>query len=113
MKTRSLVGRTPWSAPVPQDRLFLTAAFAAAVLSMTLMGQTPEQCATLHKHGDPGEAACYQGLVRSTNPAVQAEGYWALRQYHQADDAFAAAAKPAPRTRMLWFVGAVSFSKSR
>jgi tetratricopeptide (TPR) repeat protein len=73
------------------------AAFAACILSMTLAAQTPDQCAALRKHGDNGEATCYQGLVRSPNPAFQAEGYWGLRQYPEADAAFSAAVKAHPK----------------
>ncbi len=36
-------------------------------------------------------------MTRSTNPAVQAEGYWGLRQYHPAFDAFEAAVKARPK----------------
>jgi Flp pilus assembly protein TadD len=74
---------------------------ALPLLSITLVAQTPDQCATLHKHGDPGEAACYQTLVRSPNPEYQAEGYWGLRQYTEADAAFAAAVKARPKDANL------------
>src|SRR5579863_9279755 len=51
------------------------------------------QCANLRKHGDPGSTACYQRLTRSSDPAVRAEGFWAQRNYQDANNAFRDALK--------------------
>jgi tetratricopeptide (TPR) repeat protein len=69
--------------------------FVAATLSAQT--QTPDQCAALHKHGDASQTACYTALTRATNPEFQAEGFWGLRQWHEADAAFAIAAKARPK----------------
>jgi Tfp pilus assembly protein PilF len=45
-------------------------------------------CETLRKHGDAGARACWQGLARSNNPAIRAEGLWALDDHKGAFDAF-------------------------
>src|ERR1051326_7542840 len=60
-----------------------------------------EKCAALRKHGDAGAAACYQGLTRSANRAVQAEGYWGLKNYNAANDAFRDAVKARPKDATL------------
>ena len=63
-----------------------------------------QACAALKHHGDPNTRACYQRLTRSSDPAVQGEGFWALGDFKSANDAFRAAVKarpkdPAPRVR--------------
>ena len=66
---------------------------------------TPEQCETLRHHGDPDAKACFQRLTRSGDPGVQAEGFWALRDYQAANDAFRAAVKMHPKDpnlRVRW-----------
>jgi hypothetical protein len=67
---------------------------AAAVLPVAAQSNDPvAQCQTLRHHGDPGANACFQRLTRIPDPAVQAEGFWALRDYKAANDAFRAAVK--------------------
>src|SRR6202042_3047582 len=62
-------------------------------------------CMALRHHGDPGTQACYQSLTRSRDPGVQAEGFWGLRDYKAANDAFRAAVKAQPKDpnlRVRW-----------
>jgi tetratricopeptide (TPR) repeat protein len=86
------------------------AVLLAAALPIFVQGQTTgraagqaagqaarERCETLRHHGDPDATKCYQGLTRSGDPAVQAEGYWGLHDYQKANDAFRAAIKARPK----------------
>jgi tetratricopeptide (TPR) repeat protein len=58
---------------------------------------TPEHCRSLQRHGHNVEAkSCYQALVRENNPYLQAEGYWGLAQYSQANVKFRMAVELAP-----------------
>src|SRR6185437_11422968 len=59
------------------------------------------QCWTLQKHGDAGAAACFQGLAKSTNLALQSEGLWGLKQWDNAEAAFVAAEKAKPKDAAL------------
>ena len=54
------------------------------------------KCESLRKHGDAGETACWQRLSSSRNPAILAEGFWGLKQYKPAMEAFDLAAKTHP-----------------
>jgi Flp pilus assembly protein TadD len=50
---------------------------------------TPEACRTLRLHGKTGEAVtCFEGLVRTGDAYLRAEGYWGLEQYDQANEEF-------------------------
>jgi tetratricopeptide (TPR) repeat protein len=81
------------------------------LLSVSLAAQIPpaaEACEKLRHHGDPVATVCYEKLTRSTDRAVQAEGYWGLRNYKQANDLFREATKakpkdPAPMVRWGYF----------
>jgi len=62
-------------------------------------------CETLRHHGDPDAKNCYQQLTRSSDPAIAAEGFWALRDYQRANDLFRAAIKAHdkdPNLRVRW-----------
>jgi tetratricopeptide (TPR) repeat protein len=64
-----------------------------------------QACAALKHHGDPKTNACYQRLTRAADPAVQAEGFWALGDFKNANDAFRAANKAHPKdanVRVRW-----------
>ena len=51
------------------------------------------RCWTLRKHGDAaGAKRCFVSLTREPDAELQAEGYWGLGQFAQANDAFRAAA---------------------
>ncbi|HEX3967551.1 MAG TPA: tetratricopeptide repeat protein, partial [Edaphobacter sp.] len=67
---------------------------------------TPEVCHTLRRHGQRAEAsACYEGLSRSADAYLRAEGFWGLGQYDQANEMFrVAVAQPAskPIYRVRW-----------
>jgi Tfp pilus assembly protein PilF len=74
------------------------------VLALPLAAQIPpaaEACEKLHQHGDPVAAVCYEKLTRSTDRAVQAEGYWGLRNYKAANDLFRDAVKAKPKDPAL------------
>jgi Flp pilus assembly protein TadD len=55
----------------------------------------------MHLHGNPGAPACYEKLTHSTDPAVAAEGYWAVRNYKSANDLFRDAVKARPKDPAL------------
>jgi tetratricopeptide (TPR) repeat protein len=78
-------------------RFSVVCLFPLLATTLSAQTQTPDQCAALHKHGDPGQTACYQALTKSVNPEFQAEGYWGLHQWHEADAAFVIAAKARPK----------------
>jgi cellulose synthase operon protein C len=58
----------------------------------TALAVTPDDCATLRKHGRNAEAhACYEALTQQRDPYLRAEGYWGLEMYQQANEQFRAA----------------------
>jgi len=59
------------------------------------------QCENLRKHGDPGTKTCYQGLARSSDLAIRAEGLWGIRDYQGANNSFQAAVKARPKDAYL------------
>lgn len=74
------------------------------VLALPLAAQIPpaaEACEKLRQHGDPVATVCYEKLTRSTDRAVQAEGYWGLRNYKAANDLFRDAVKAKPKDPAL------------
>jgi tetratricopeptide (TPR) repeat protein len=81
------------------------AVFLLSVLSLSAQTLDPARCATLRRHGDPDATKCYLQLTKSPDPAIQAEGYWAARDYQKANDAFRAAVKAHdkdPYLRVRW-----------
>ncbi|MGA3204458.1 MAG: hypothetical protein ABSF12_18355, partial [Bryobacteraceae bacterium] len=86
----------------------LRMAVQLVLLALPVAAQMPpaaEACAKLRQHGDSSALVCYEKLTRSSELAVQAEGYWGLRNYKQANDLFrdAVAAKPKdPALRVRW-----------
>ncbi|MCU1338531.1 MAG: Tetratricopeptide 2 repeat protein [Bryobacterales bacterium] len=72
-----------------------------AAQTSSQVSQQVTQCETLRKHGDPGTKACYQGLSRSNDVAIKAEGLWGLRDYQGANNAFQAAVKARPKDANL------------
>ena len=82
--------------------------FAVLLLSALPMFAQPAataKCETLRHHGDPDASKCFRALTTSSDPAVQAEGFWALRDYQKANDAFRAAIKARPKDvdlRVRW-----------
>jgi cellulose synthase operon protein C len=48
-----------------------------------------DACHALRKHGQQAEAtSCYESLVRTNSPYLQAEGFWGLEQFDQANEQF-------------------------
>ncbi len=78
-----------------------------ALASLPLLAQGPEaaKCWNLKNHGDAGTTACFQKLTSSPDSATQAEGYWGLRDFKAANDAFRAATKARakdPKPKIRW-----------
>jgi tetratricopeptide (TPR) repeat protein len=82
----------------------------ALLSGLPLLAQAPAtpkealQCEALRHKGDPANRDCYQRLTRSSDPALQAEGFWGMGDFRSANDSFRAAVKlrdadPAPRVR--------------
>jgi tetratricopeptide (TPR) repeat protein len=91
-----LVAVLPLAAQVPTKKQ----ASPAPQLSLD-----PAQCAAFRHHGDPDAGSCYKKLTLSSDPGVRAEGYWGVRDYQSANDAFRAAIKLHPKDpnlRVRW-----------
>jgi cellulose synthase operon protein C len=77
--------------------------FLAALPLLATPGDT---CQNLRHHGKLKEAeACFMGLTRQSDPFAQAEGYWGLGRYDEANDAFRIAYKNQPKSapvRVEW-----------
>src|SRR5262245_27048615 len=77
-----------------------------SIASMALAAGQVDACQTLERHGKRNEAkSCYQKLVGSSNPAVRAEGFWALHSYDQANEQFKLAIAQQPKNpdiRVRW-----------
>jgi Tfp pilus assembly protein PilF len=55
----------------------------------------PGDCWTLRKHGHDAEAqACFEGLTRSSDAYVRAEGFWGLEEWDRANEQFRLATQP-------------------
>jgi cellulose synthase operon protein C len=63
---------------------------------------TVAQCETLRHHGDPDMHRCFQGLTRSSDPGIRAEGFWGLGDPKQANEEFITAVKNQPKDPKLW-----------
>lgn len=78
--------------------------YIIALIALPLAAQLPpavEACAKLRHHGDPQSAACYDRLTKSSDRAVQAEGYWGIRNYKSANDLFRDEVKAKPKDAAL------------
>jgi tetratricopeptide (TPR) repeat protein len=82
---------------------------ATRALSATAVPNTPdspERCLALRRHGHNTESrSCYQTLLHAANPYLQAEGYWGLGQYSEANESFRQAVAQAPgnsQYRVRW-----------
>jgi cellulose synthase operon protein C len=74
------------------------------LLALPVGAQIPaavKPCAEMRLHGNPGTAACYEKLTHSPDIAVQAEGYWGIRNYKSANDLFRDAVKARPKDAAL------------
>ncbi len=77
---------------------------ALLVLALPLAAQVPpavKPCEEMRLHGDPQTQACYEKLTHSSDIAVQAEGYWGVRNYKSANDLFRDAVKAKPKDPAL------------
>jgi cellulose synthase operon protein C len=84
----------------------LVLASAGAACWAAPASSTLESCRALRKHGQRAEATtCYEGLSRSGDAYLRAEGLWGLEQYDQANEAFRiAVAQPGSKAiyRVRW-----------
>jgi tetratricopeptide (TPR) repeat protein len=89
-----------------QQKSGVLLAMALGSMSLGHAANSPDACHTLRKHGQQTEAkSCYESLVRTNSPFLQAEGYWGLEQYDQANEAFRiATAQPGsePLYKVRW-----------
>jgi Flp pilus assembly protein TadD len=76
------------------------------LLVFPLAAQKLDDCRTLRHHGQLPEArTCFARLASSPDPAVRAEGLWALDQIQEANDQFREALKQHPKSveiRVRW-----------
>jgi len=73
--------------------LVLSLLYASAAVAYAA---TPTECWSLRKHGHASEAqACFDHLTRSADAYTQAEGFWGLEQWDQANAQFRLATQPA------------------
>jgi cellulose synthase operon protein C len=63
---------------------------------------TVAQCEALRHHGNPDQRNCYQRLVLSPDPALQAEGWWGLGDLKAANEAFLVALKTRAKDPEVW-----------
>jgi cellulose synthase operon protein C len=81
------------------------AIIAAAVL-IPAFGQTAEDCRSLERTGKLAESkTCYRKLTTSSSPALRAEGYWGVGNFHEANEQFKAAIAAHPQNaglRVRW-----------
>jgi tetratricopeptide (TPR) repeat protein len=76
----------------------LASVFATLICSTTACvasAAMPADCWTLRKHGQHKEAqTCFEGLSRSSDPYIRAEGFWGLEEWEQANEQFRLATQP-------------------
>jgi len=73
-------------------------------IAIPLAAQLPtavQPCAEMRLHGDPQTQACYEKLTHSADIAIQAEGYFGIRNYKSANDLFRDAVKAKPKDAAL------------
>jgi cellulose synthase operon protein C len=74
----------------------------AAAYPATCHGATANECKELRHRGRLREAqACFTALLRDADPFVQAEGYWGIDRYFEANDEFRRAAKAQPKSAAI------------
>jgi tetratricopeptide (TPR) repeat protein len=75
-----------------------TVLISALLVSCALpaAASVPSDCWALRKHGRRAEArSCFEGLTRSSDAYVRAEGFWGLEEWSQANEQFRLAMQPA------------------
>ncbi|MCL4850583.1 MAG: hypothetical protein KJZ78_04290, partial [Bryobacteraceae bacterium] len=61
----------------------------AMTLAPALLAQKPEQCLEHRRYGRTTEArSCFEGLARSHDAYLRAEGLWGLERFDEANDSF-------------------------
>jgi tetratricopeptide (TPR) repeat protein len=81
------------------NRFILLFALALPIAAQVPAAVAP--CAKMRLHGEAGADACYEKLTHSTDLAVEAEGYWGIRNYKSANDLFRDAVKAKPKDAAL------------
>ncbi len=80
--------------------------FLAMLAAFAAFAQSPADCHKHRKYGRLAEAdACYEKLSFSRDPFARAEGFWGLKSYTQANDAFKLAVAQQPKNaevRVRW-----------
>ena len=75
-------------------------------LAVPLVAQTAEECQKHEHYGRRPEAKqCFEKLTGSANNGARAEGFWGLRQFKEANNAFRLAVATAPKNasyRVRW-----------
>lgn len=78
----------------------------AMTLAPALLAQKPEQCLEHRRYGRTTEArSCFEGLARSHDAYLRAEGLWGLERFDEANDSFRAAINTSPANaqyRVRW-----------
>ncbi len=83
-------------------RACLVALAVAAAGSVVCSGASVAECRTLRHHGKASEAqGCFTALLRNPDPFIQAEGYWGLDRYFDANDQFRSALKAQPKSAAI------------
>ncbi len=80
----------------------LLALIVGATWPLVSSGASVAECRTLRHHGKVSEAqACFTALLRDPDPFIQAEGYWGLDRYFEANDQFRSALKAQPKSAAI------------
>jgi len=83
----------------------LLCAFVCVVIlatASTAQSATPDECATLRKHGHSAEAQkCYEALSSARDPYLRAEGHWGQEKYDEANNQFRIAVAASPENAMI------------
>jgi len=79
---------------------------AGCLLAVTAWAAAVDNCRALRHRGQLREAkACFSELTQANDALAQAEGYWGLGRYNEANQEFRAAVKEAPKSaaaRVEW-----------
>jgi tetratricopeptide (TPR) repeat protein len=76
----------------------------AATAPTVVFAAAPADCWSLRKDGHSAEArTCFDGLTRSSDAYVRAEGFWGLEEWQQANEQFRLATQP-PNSKALYKV---------
>jgi cellulose synthase operon protein C len=83
-------------------RLSFCSLFLVAVYPTISYAATVNECRGLQHHGKLRQAqGCFAELLRDPDPFIQAEGYWGIDRYFEANDQFRKAAKAQPKSAAI------------